>query len=633
VQATEIKIGDDKYNEVINYCITKFEETVRARANQVDKKYKQWQDNYSGKPLVESRSTPFAGASNFVPQLIRMHTDILSARMCGIIFAPKPFWKIKSWLRSIPHECTEALSEWFEYKCFSGLDFFEPLDRTIFSTVKTGTVVLKAPWVDQTFITFNGKGESRLKEVNGIKLCPIPFDDFYPYPLTAPTLQETTLKIHVLRFAKEEIEYRQISGLWTEEGCKALIESPNPEGQQGTKRDSEAQNAGLTLTGDVSRPYTVIEAWLDYPLDGRNIHKLCLTLNPKRRGKAALLKGVYNYYEEGLEPFVDFRILPRDDLFYGYSIPEILEESQEEQAQIHNSRRDANIIANVPGWKKKMYGNVPDPSSGWYPGKVFELENLDDLDILQFGGNYNSMIEEEQFLLQIAERYTGIGSPAQGTSAGQMEGSRGVYSSGGTLALLAEGNKRLDIFNRRLRLPFHRTGRLIFHSYRDFGAEQLTAELEAFGEAKEFLKRVFNVREPRVYNGVFFDIGASDSGANRELDRQNTLLMANTLSAYYRQVVESSTMLAQIPPDNPLRGILISVLEGAKDLADRLLFLYEIGDRKRLLPNVSEILNGGSSRPGASNVPGAPEAEDSLGLGELSGLSENLAALTGRMSS
>ena len=376
MQAIEIKAGPEKLKELINYCICKFEETVKARANQVDQKYKQWQDNYSGKPLCEERTTPFIGASNFVPQLIRMHTDILAARMCGIIFASKPFWKVKSWLKNLNHECMDSLSEWFEYKCFSELDFFEPMDRSIFQTVKCGTLVLKAPWVDQSFITFTGKGESRTREISGLKLCPIPFDDFYPYPLTAPSLQDVIIKYHVLRFSKEEIEWRRTSGLWKEEGCKALVENPSPEGQEGVKRDSEAQSAGLSITNDVSRPYSVIEVWLDYPLDGKNIHKLCLTLNPKRKGEAALLKGVYNYYESGIDPFIDFRILPRDDLFYGYSIPEILEESQEEQAQIHNSRRDANTIANIPGWKKKMYGNVPDPSSSWYPGKVFELENM-----------------------------------------------------------------------------------------------------------------------------------------------------------------------------------------------------------------------------------------------------------------
>jgi hypothetical protein len=627
INTVPLVLSDDKQNEIVGYLLEKFRLTVQARSNQVDDRYKRWHDNYSGKPKEEVRTTPFAGASNFIPQLIRMHTDILSARICGLCFATKPFWKVRYFLKDLEHDSIETLSEWLEYISFNDIELFEPIDSTIFQTAKCGTVVLKAPWVDQSFASMNGKGEAVLNNHEGIKLYTIPFDDFYPYPITARRLNEVQIKFHVLRFSKEEVQWRKANGIWNTEAADNLLLSPESE-DSGTKRESEATEAGIELTEDVSRPFNVVETWLEYPLDGRVNYRLVYTFNPKSSGKLALLRSIYNYYSRGIDPFIDFRFMPRDDLFYGYSVPEVLEQAQEEQAQIHNARRDSNTITNVPGWKKKMYGNVPNPTQSWYPGVVFEVDAMDDLEPLQFPGNYNSMIDEEMLILQLSERYSGINTPMQGLGAGTMEGKRGIYNSQGTLAMLAEGNKRLDIFLKRLRLPFHRVGNIIFQSHKEFRPDG--PEIEAFGaDRSQRLKKLFAITEPFNFRGLFFDIGATDAGANRELDRQNLLLMANTMAAYYRQVVESSTMLAQLPSNHPLQNILLSVLDGARDLANRLLFAFEIGDRERVLPDVREVLQGGVGRPGLANPPGVPGAEGALGLEDLSNLSSRLNALTG----
>jgi hypothetical protein len=629
IQMKPLKLHEDKLSEIANYLIDKLDLTVKARANQVDNKYKQWQDNYSAMPKEKERTTPFPGASNFVPQLIRMHTDILSARICGIMFATRPFWKPRYWFKDLPHESMDALSEWLEYISFSDIEFFEPIDSTIFQTVKNGTCLLKAPWVESSFVSMNGQGQPIINERSSVKFYPVSFDDFFPYPITSTSLCNTLVDYHHLRFAKEEVEWRRTNGLWFEEAAKRLLATPS-DVKQEPKRESEAVDAGIVLTEDVSRPFSAIEAWFDYPLDGEQNYKLIFTFNPKVRGKDSILRALYNYYPDGSEPFIDFRFAARDNLFYGYSIPEILEQSQEEQAQIHNARRDANMIANVPTFKKRSMANVPDPRGNWYPGKVFELDAMDDLEALQFGGNYNPMMEEEQFLLQLSERYTGIGTPMQGMGAGSMDGKRGVYSSQGTMALLAEGNKRLDIFLRRLRFPFHRVGNLVFTSYKEFKPN--APEIDAIGASRsEHLKKVFALQPPQGqrYN-IFFDIGCSDSGANRELDRQNLLLMSNTMASYYRQIVESATMLSQIPDGHPLRDLLLTVLDGAKDLADRLLFVFDIGDRKRILPDVREVLSGGQGRPGATQPPGVPESEEGVDVGGLQDLSARLSPIAGR---
>jgi len=325
-------------------------------------------------------------------------------------------------------------------------------------------------------------------------------------------------------------------------------------------------------------------------------------------------------------------LFPSDKNFYVTCVPAILEDSQEEQAQIHNSRRDANRIANIPAWKKKRYADVASPSSEWYPGKVFEVDNMDDLVPLEFQGNYNSLVQEESFLLQLCERYTGVSPAAQGAGAG-VNGKGGNYASQGTLALLAEGNRRLDTYIKRMRLPFHHLGQRIFTSYKDFGDLN---EFSKWGGNAELVQQLFAADSQLASSHTFFDISASDSGANRETDRSGLLLMANTMSAYYHEIVQLVQMVAGAPEGSPVRELGLQIADGARDLANRILFVFDIDSRSKLLPDVRALLAGAGQGPGgpAAAAPGTtaaalPQSQGPVSPDQLRQLQGQLASLTG----
>lgn len=629
-------VPDEALQKLQNYCCDKFWATVSARNNQVQGMYQRWLDNYAGRPLQPVRTTPFYKASNFVPQLIRMHTDILSARILGFIFGTKPLWRPRTLVTgaSISNETLLAIGEWMEGICMNGIEFYEPIDTTIFLTCKTGTQVLKSVWATDSVWAASsegGRGPVEIRE-EGLEFDVVPFDDFFPYPITARTSKQTIANFHRLRFAKEEVEYRKSRKIWDDRASELLLRLGGRQ-SEGNPRDADANLSGIALTVDVIRPFTAIEGWLKYELQPGRISSLVITFNPYSRTRDGILRLVYDWTPRAQGPFTDFRFMPRENLYWGYSIPEILEQSQEEQAQIHNARRDANLISNVPGWKKKRLADVGNPGTEWYPGKVFELDQMDDLDILQFPANYNSLIEEENALLQLSERYTGISQAMQGFGTGAV-GKKGIYSSMGTMALLAEGNKRLDIYTKRMRRPFHLIGSQIFTSYRNFKSE--APEWEQYGRIGELLKQAFALEEPQGFRGFFFDIGASEASANKEVDRQNLLLMANTMSAYYKEIMGLIPMVVQAPPGSPFSELGLQVLDGARDLANRILFSFDVYDRTKLVPDVRAILAGGASGRGqpqerapAADQIGLPPAESDVSGPQLQDLSRSIAQVAG----
>lgn len=628
----DLPLGADKRAELTNYLIDKFRFATDARVNQVDAKWTRWMNNYAGKPKEISRSTPWPNASNFVPQLIRMHTDILHARIFNVVMGTKPFWNPKTFI-PCPHEWLEELGAWIEYESFYNINLQDTIDKTILRSLKCGTTFMKMPWIQNRLYLGSGDAAGKFTETmrftEGVEADTLSYDDFYAYPITADKYEKIKIKFHKLRFDKEDIQQRVAMGWWDSTAADFILKGG--EGRfEGSAREAQASEAGVDLSPETILPFKCVEAWLNYPVtnDPTKLYPIVVVFNPEMAGADGYLKGYFNPSSVGLDPFVQFTPLPREDLIYGWSIPEMLEGAQEEQAQIHNWRRDCSTIINSPMWKKRRGAGVPNPSQQGYPGKVFDLDDMDDLDIIQFSPTYNSMIEEEGFLLEWVERQTGGSTPYQGMGSGTMDGKRGIYTSQGTMMMMSAGNNRVDTYLRRYRGSFNRTGNIIYYSNKDWRPNG--AEYATFGARGATVQRTFTFREPEGYRGLFFDIGASEAGANKEVDRNNLLLMANTLAGYYRQLVEMAGIATQIPEGQPMREAMLTVLDGAKDLTNRVLFAFDIGDRQRLVPDLRKVLAGDTQAANdAAEQRGLPTTEGPFGSAELEDLGARIAALQG----
>src|SRR5262245_28063552 len=593
----DVDLTDDQKADLSSELIEKFRLAQTARAQQIDEKAVRWEKNYDGIPAQQVRTVPFNRASNFMPQLSRMHADILGARLLGFLFATKPFWVIRSLLKDdIQHELLDALGEGLNYIWDVEQNGFETADQIINRSLQTGTLILKRIWSDETRSYLRGDAfeEQRISE---LEYDPVPFEDFGPFRLTARYTQRAEILFHRIRLTERSVNDRKKDGRWNGDAADLLMR----DSTISPTEDARAQSSGINLTKDVDYPFSVIECWLDYDIGGRR-RPIVVVLNPQVMGADAILRAYYNFMPYGERPFVDFVPMPRKGSMFGYSVPEVLEQDQEEAAQIHNFRRDANVIANTPTWKKKRYADVPNPATDWYPGAIIELDEMDDLEMLSSQINYNSMIDEEQFVMSNAERKIGISPSMQGFGQGQAAGKRGIYATGATLALLSEGNRRFDIYLMRLRYPFHRIGRLTVQSYNQFAPSYF----DKFGPKGNAIKSAFGLvdREGKL----LFDPSAATASTNREVDRQNLLQMANILAQYYGQIIQLSQMVMAIPPDHPARMVILQVLDSAKDLANRILFAFDQGDRRRLVPDIRGLLEnqpGGTPAAPAGPVPAA----------------------------
>lgn len=579
-------LPDDRRKELGLYLQEQWQRAESARTTQVDDKYSTWQKAYSGVPLEEVRTVPFHKASNFVVKLIRMFLDTFVARTLNIVFATKPLYVCDG----LPQELREAWELYINRKALYDWDHYQLCRDISFSGNKNGTAVTKSPWIEKaTYDVMPLAGsssefrEERYIYYAGPESRVIPFDDFYLYPITATRLCDAEIIFHRIRLIEEDANRRVDEGDWElPEGQKVSTYMHHPN---DIKRGEEQSEAGVV--DPHIREMTAIECHFDYAItnDSSKQYSLVATLEPS---SGTLLDLYYCPYPRNLSIFQDYRPFPREDLFFGESMSELLGQSQEEASRIHNERRDNSTIASAVCFKRRQGSLLPNPSTNWYPGKVWDLEDMTDLEAFEVGRNYTDMIPQEQFTLQLAERLSGIGEIMQGASQGSLS-KRGIYNTGGTLGVIAEGNQRQDTNIRDVRAVMGAIAKTSSKLQATYGATDPmidTLPKEAQPKVREALALFASDR----YRYMNLEVKASNAGANSEIRKSNLMAMSQAIGQYGQTVMQISQQLANPQLNQSLRLIMNDIIESHRWMAKRLLKEFDEWDATETLPDVLKAI-------------------------------------------
>lgn len=585
--------------------------------------------------MESRRSTPWPGASNLVVPLIRIHADTFAARVLGMIFGTHSLVVAKGY----PTEYAEPLEKYLNFKAVYQWKAYQFAKNWMNTGLKSGTSICRASWVEDKSISImpgeDGASYSEEEVIHylGPRYSITPFEDHFVYPVTAVNAEEVRIWFTRLRFLAEEVRDNCESGRWdwpweTDErgekkGLKGLLRIPND-----AKRTSEQESAGVRDA--LLEELHVIECQLRYPIyNNGKLYDITALYCPDLNDFIDLY---FNPFPRNMRTHHEYRPAMRDGIWYGESWAEILETFQEEVSTIHNDRRNNSYLANTPMFKKKNGSMQPSVSSRWYPGKVWGVDAMDDLEIILLGRNYSDMLGEENFTMQLAERVTGMNAAMQGQSQGAM-GKRGVYSSQGTMAILSESNDRQGIAIKDFRESMSAALKTGFVLQSKFGANDGSLEYfpkedrEAIQAALEYAKQ----SEERLHLCPF-DIRTSTARMNQEVERQNLMQMMGTLQQYYGVVQQYGQMLLD-PNLNPgLRVLVNDIVVGHKKMAKRLLRAFDEIDPEGMLPDVAaaieSVIPGGSRGSEVGDEPNSGAGGEATAPLSRSGL-EGILALPG----
>lgn len=562
---------------------------VDARVEQVDDDYTRWDANYYGVPAEKVRTVPFYKSSNLVVKVSRIFIDTFVARTLNVIFATKPLFVVDGF----PREVREGLEQYLNRKALYNWHHYQLARDLLHRGSKNGTAVAKVVWDEKTSYKVSSEGglpvEEKVLEWEGPYARVIPFEDFAVYPITANFMCDVEIAFHRVRYSEERAKYLAARGEWeaTELEIETGLEQPSD-----LKREEAQTEAGVI--DSQYRELQIIECHLNYAIssDPTKLYNIVALIQPKMD---KLLDVYFNPNPRNKQHFYDYRPLPKEDLFYGESYCALLESLQEEVSSMHNERRNNSAIANAPVFKRRSGSNLPNPSTNWYPGKVFDLEDMDDLQLEMVGRNYDGMLDQESYDMQLAERLSGIGAVMQGYAAGMM-GKRGIYNAQGTIAVMQESNQRQDTNIRDVREVLSAIAKGSYSLQAHFGEDDPMIEFFPPVMQEQIRQAMQMARSGRLEQS-HFEVKASSAGANAEVEKANLMTMAQLLERYGGQVQQLVTQLAN-PKLNPaIRMVINDTLTMQRWMAARVMRAYNELDVEGVLPDaraaIERIIPGG----------------------------------------
>lgn len=586
-------LSDDRRDELKSYLRERWLQATRARTEQVDGDYDMWTKAYYGVPLEEIRTVPFYKASNFVVKIIRIYLDTFVARTLNIIYATRPVYVADG----LPREFKDSWEYYLNHKALYEWEHYDLHRRLCFAGNKNGTCVVKTPYAHEEEIYVRPMGttgisEQRVVTYDGPKSRVIPFEDFYIYPYTSEKLEDADILFHRVRYSEERARVLFDKGAW-QIGKERKIEDYIRD-VRDVKRLNESSDAGVTDTW--YREMQCIECHLRYALtnDSTKLYNVVALLEPLTFD---LIDVYFNPYINNLRIFNDYRPFPRETFFYGESLCSILAQSQEEASGIHNERRDNSRIASSVVFKRRNGATLPNPSTNWYPGKVFDLDDMDDLETIEIGRNYEDMINQENMCYDLADKISGIGQTMVGNASGQNRG--GQYNTMGTIAVMAEGNQRQDTNIRDVRSV---AGAIICKNsilqatYGGLEDPVIETLPDKYQDDVRQAIRYFQTDKGRF---VRHEVKASDAGVNKEVERMNLVQTAQIVGQYTQVVQQMAQQMLDPGLNAGMRTLMTDIVEMHRWMATRLMREFDEADAAELLPDMQAALSAGGIQPNA----------------------------------
>lgn len=385
---------------------------------------------------------------------------------------------------------------------------------------------------------------------------------------------------------------------------KAYITSTNagPTGQE-TGKKFENNQAQLEKT-EPQWPQRIdwVEMWLAFNVDKDPTGKQKEIVVHYHRESKTFLSIRYNWHYDLRRPYRTGVYMPVEHRWRGIGICKQNEQFQREVTTQHRQRLDNATLANMRMIKvSKLSGYGP--KEPIFPGKMWFLDDIDQIDTFQLGEIYPSSYSNEQATLIYSNQRTGVNE----VTLGQPQvGTPGTATS--DLARIQEGNKKFDF---------------IYSNFKEFTNEIITDTaclIQQFGprhveyfdtaENGQLVKAFFQMPDELVSKGLLLSLKAASQQQNDVMDRQNWQQITAYLQQYYVGLVQ---LASELGSPQLLQQIFITGLSASTEAMKQILETYpNVRNVDRLIVKSLESLNANQSQ-GVGPVGGAVGGPPGIG--------------------
>lgn len=611
IQPVKTSFGKDVNAELETYVWERISSISKSTKEIREEKVKKWRRLLKGIPETKTKSFPWENASNVVIQIIATCRDILQAAVMGSIWGVLPIYTaslVGEWDEADHGEdqrtsLEAAMSFWSSEP--SELDLMRVENLWFGEAIGFGTSFTKTPYEYLTETQVVGlTGDSTPNEIEFVrKQGPspekIPFEDFGVDP-SASTLTGADFKYHVRKLKKWDLQDRGQKGIYNKASVDKIVAQPDRFGSDTVKQQAQ-QNQGININSQsVDAEWDIYECWLTYFHNNKK-YRLIYSYHYKSR---TTMRSIFNFYPDNDDPFRMARLGWDDDGIYGLGFAEMLEQYQEEISTGHNQRCDNRTLGNTSVLRVSRMSRL-DSNFSVYPLATIPGEK-DEIEVMNLGSSTPPDIQGESLTISLAERRAGVEIGVGGSGGGTSNPKKGIYSAQGTFAVMQAGNKRNNLRTTDMRYAHIELGRLILKLNAHFG---IGDKAKIFGKQEQYLRQAL---ESVKAGKLCFPIRAASESVNKELEKQNLMLLVNVVKQHHMgiaQILPSlvGPMASQTDPET--KKYMLSMIKAADYLMQDLLRAFNLNDISRLLPlpefvKQSEEGNNGDTNNGSNQRAG-----------------------------
>lgn len=583
----EINLDADTEERLRSYLEEQLLNSEAERGQWLDNLIR-WQREYWAEPIKERATFPFTGAATIVIPLAAIAVEAIHSRNMTTLFALQQFISVKS-LHDEYEDLADPVEKWLDYEFVKGMKIEKALESPALEFVKFGTGVGKSGYekIMKTAVRSTADGNEEEFTVitkQGPTIDGVPLNRFI-MPLAALDPQEAPWcgELH------SEMTYTVLgyieSGMFrpdVREKLEAWLTNPSvmQTGAVDTTRKFEQSQEMLEKRQAVwPARLDWAEIWMAFDVDQSGKQKEIVI--HYHRESQTILSLRYNWHSDLRRPYRLGQYFPVEHRWTGIGVCKQAEQTQKEVTTQHRQRLDNATLANVRMIKvNKMSGYGP--KEPIFPGKMWFVDNMEDIETIQMGEIYPSAYNNETSTLQYFQQRVGINDNNLGMP---QVGTPGTATS--DLARIQEGNKKFDYSYKRFKSFVNELILDGVCNIHQFGPRNLSYITKSSNAAQ--LQQFLALPIEDIRNATCLEIVAAGQQQNKLLDRQNYTQLIQGIQVYYTQMFE----LAQATGNGQLIQLIgQKAPAAATELMKQMLQTFDLNKIDRIL--LSELLKNGS---------------------------------------
>lgn len=574
---------------------------ARSERRPLEERWIEFHRLYRAQPEFKVKEFPFLGASNLVIPLVATDVETIYSRIMGLLFGPENLWSTRP-LRPDTTEFARKLQEFLRVVQDRELGAYEAVADWVMEICKLGTGVLKQRYRREQKLAyqFRETGAGLREQIQTLMTH------------DHPVIQHVSLFDFLIPPGVKKLE----NAPWAAE--RILLDWPTFVSRvrhgiyigDDRLRTWFTQKGGRVLEAlmqmDSYEPglgdkIELWECWCEYDLGQGVPQAVVATIHIPSN---TIVRLDYNPFLNQEKPYSIARYMRQEGRFYGIGLAEMNEHFQLEVTAMHNQRIDAGTIANSSMMKARK--GVVSEDEPIFPGRWFTLDNMEDIQPLQFGdAKFSSSANDEQMSVGYAKLRSGVNDYMLGNTPPSV----GYAAAVTNVQQFEQTVKRFDMTLREIRKALGESAARVVEMYQQFnqGGKPFMYLGEEDGQiVQEFLD--FPTELARMAVGV--EVTATTAAESKDMEiRTNTLIMQQ-LNEYYSNTFQAMQIVFNPQIPEPMRMAAAQMIQGSNVLMRQILESHGVQDVDQLIPRLAEANNGRGpiQAPGQGVIPGGQGA-------------------------